>query len=72
MFPAVYFSLLCSVLALNDFSNGTLHQSKRPAGALSQSESPHFKENIVILSLVIRLASPSGTPLLCHSALQSL
>lgn len=49
MFPAVHFPLLCSALALSDSSNGTLHQSKRPVGVLSQSESLHFKKNILIL-----------------------
>ena len=42
--PAVHFPLPRSVLVLNDSSNATLHQSKRPMGALSQSKGLHFRK----------------------------
>lgn len=43
------------------------HQSKRPVGALPQPKSLHFRENILILSLVIAPASPSRA---CFSAIK--
>lgn len=44
LFPVIHFPLPCSILVLNDFCNGTLHQSKRPTGALSQSKSLHLRK----------------------------